>query len=137
MLLSVLLHPHNMQMPYLCLQRAEEKSHCNKNPSSLPPTPTGRTNGDSKISLILYKFEFSGDFCPSGEAGFWERCRTREADGEDGLDQEVMLRASPTPKATGKGKCEVLMWHQQRKNVDKGHQKRQEAERRLIFKNKM
>lgn len=101
MLLSVLLHPHNMQMPYLCLQRAEEKSHCNKNPSSLPPTPTGRTNGDSKISLILYKFEFSGDFCPSGEAGFWERCRTREVDGEDGLDQEVMLEGISNSKSHG------------------------------------
>lgn len=45
--------------------------------------------------------------------------------------------AFPTPNTMGKVKCEVLMWHQQRKNVGKGREKRQEAKRRLIFKNKM
>lgn len=72
-----------------------------KNPPSLPSTPTGRTNGDPKISLILYKFEFSGDFCPSGEAGYWERCRTRGVCGEDGLDQEVMLEGIYNSKSHG------------------------------------
>lgn len=107
-----------------------------KTPPSLPSTPTGRTNGDPKISLILYKFEFSGDFCPSGEAGYWERCRTRGVCGEDGLDQEVMLEGIYNSKSHGQ-RCEVLMQSQQRKNVGKGHQKRQEAKRRFIFKNKM
>lgn len=36
-----------------------------------------------------------------GEAGFWERRRTREADGEDGPDQEVMLEGISNSKSHG------------------------------------
>lgn len=107
------------------------------------PNPQEQLRGDTKPSLILCIFEISEDFCPAREAGYWERCRIREEDGEDGLNtakcriRRRCWRAAPTPKAMGRSKCEVLTWHQQGKRLGKGHQMRQEAESRLIFINKM
>lgn len=67
-------------------------------------------------------------------ASYWERGRMREVDDEDGSGGDAGGHLQlQTPWA----KCEVLMWHQQRRNVGKGPQKRQEAKRRFIFINKI
>lgn len=61
----------------------------------------------------------------------------REVDGEDGLNTGKRWMADPTPKATRKGDCGVLMWHKQGKTLGKDSQKGQEAKSLLIFRNKM
>lgn len=100
-LLSVLLHPHNMQKPHLCLQRAEEKSHCNKNPSSLPNTHRKNYCRHKKTLSFYINLTFLEIFSPSGEASYWERGRMKEVGGEDGLDQEVMLEGISNSKSHG------------------------------------
>lgn len=141
-LLSALLHPHNVQEPHLHLHGAVEKAHCNRKNSFPPSKPTGSTTRRHKnLPHFIWIWDF-WRFLPSREAGYCEM-QDQGSNGEDGLNtakgwmMSWCWRAAPTPKAMGKGNCEVLTWHQQGKRLGRGHEKRQEAKNRLLFKNKM
>lgn len=137
-LLSLLLHPHNVQKPHLCLHRAGEKAHHNQKNSSPPSKPTGTaTRRHKKLPHFMQIWDF-WRFLPSWETGYCDRCRIREAMVRMGWTtakswiRRRCWRAAPTPKTMGKSKCEVLTWRHRGKRLGKGHEKRQEAKSRLI-----